>query len=295
MRSPAPPTDVAVSMTTTGSPTGSDPRPVAHSAPGTTAVDVSPEAIAALVSQGATALHGLPDLPESARPDALPLLVGITHDLRSPLSSMLVLIESLRSGQAGPVTPVQAKQLGLLYSAAFGIATLTNDVLDVARGGGYDLGALRQEPFPLDALWHTVRALVQPIAEERGLQLHWRGPQNERRLGNVALLQRVLLNLVTNALKFTDRGSVTVSADPLDHERVRFVISDTGRGLSAAVQARLATPPCEDSVALAGSGGLGIVLCQQLLASVGSALEQFPALGNQGTALGFTVTLRRVA
>ena len=67
-------------------------------------VDVSPEAIAALVAEGASALGDVAIQPD-ASPDALPLLVGITHDLRSPLSSMLVLIERLRAGHAGPLTP----------------------------------------------------------------------------------------------------------------------------------------------------------------------------------------------
>lgn len=254
-------------------------------------VDVSPEAIAALVAAGAQALHELPD-PATTRPDALPLLVGITHDLRSPLSSMLVLIERLRAGHAGPVTPLQEKQLGLLYSAAFGVASLTNDALDMARGAVNEVSTLPPVAFSVSDVWHAVRSLVQPIAEEKGLLLRWSGLQHDRRLGNTVALQRVLLNLVTNALKFTDSGSVTVSAEALNDERVRFVVRDTGRGLPAAVKARLDLAPRNEEIHCLSSGGLGIALCQQMLAAVGSELVQLPSVGERGTALGFTVTLR---
>ena len=277
--------------------TGTNTRPDAGAAP----VDVSPEAIAALVAQGATALHGVHDLPETARPDALPLLVGVTHDLRSPLSSMLVLIERLRSGQSGPVTPTQEKQLGLLYSAAFGVASLTNDALDMARGSAHELSKAPASPFSVATVWREVRALVQPIAEEKQLVLRWSGPREDTRLGRAAALHRVLLNLVTNALKFTNSGSVTVSAQCLGNGQVRFSVEDTGYGLPAAVRAQLqrgrpgrgdahGVEPVEPGVP-ASSAGLGIAMCQQMLAGMDSRLEDWSVPDRSGATLGFVLTL----
>lgn len=274
------------------------PDEVLHQADGFTAepnapkhVDVSPDAIAALVALGAQALNDSPSLSPAALPDALQLLVGITHDLRSPLSSMLMLIERLRTGQAGPVTPQQEKQLGLLYSAAFGVASLTNDALDVARGTAQDLDSAPTVPFSVSEVWKTVRALVHPIAEEKQLLLRWSGPAADRRVGHPGALHRVLLNLVTNALKFTTSGSVTVTAEEMGDDVVRFVVADTGSGLPASVQAQLARNGQLASDPLVSSAGLGIAMCQQMLGVMGSTLLDLSAPGRPGAALGFDVHL----
>lgn len=255
-------------------------------------VDVSPEAIAALVAEGASALGHVSVQPQ-ASPDALPLLVGITHDLRSPLSSMLVLIERLRAGHAGPLTPLQEKQLGLLYSAAFGMASLTNDALDFARGAAGDMGARPATAFSMRDMWGAVRGLVQPIAEEKRLLLRWSGVPHDCRLGHSDVLHRVLLNLVTNALKFTSTGSVTVSAEELDAQTVQFVVADTGEGLPASVRAQLRHAGLTGALPSVTSSGLGIAMCQQMLAAVGSRLEDRSAAHACGTALAFVLSLPR--
>jgi signal transduction histidine kinase len=260
-----------------------------------TAPDVSPEAIAALVAEGARVLvdspaEGVAAAPQ-ALPDALSLLVGITHDLRSPLSSMLMLIERLRSGHAGPVTPQQEKQLGLLYSAAFGVASLTNDALDMARGTAHDVAQAAAVPFSVAEVWKGVRALVHPIAEEKQLVLRWSGPVADRRVGHPGALHRVLLNLVTNALKFTSNGSVTVSVSDLGNDRLRFEVADTGHGLPAAVKAQLLRAGQLSSDPLVSSSGLGIAMCQQMLAAMDSRLDDVSEEGRPGAALAFVLTL----
>ncbi|MCO4100711.1 sensor histidine kinase [Gemmatimonas sp.] len=259
------------------------------------APDVSPEAIAALVAEGARVLVDSPADGVAAAPqvipDALQLLVGITHDLRSPLSSMLMLIERLRSGHAGPVTPQQEKQLGLLYSAAFGVASLTNDALDMARGTAHDVAQGAAVPFSVAEVWKGVRALVHPIAEEKQLVLRWSGPAADRRVGYPGALHRVLLNLVTNALKFTLNGSVTVSASDVGNDRLRFEVADTGHGLPAAVKAQLLRAEQLSTDPLLSSAGLGIAMCQQMLAAMDSRLEDVSEEGRPGATLAFVLTL----
>ena len=258
------------------------------------AIDVSPEAIAALVAEGARALQpadvdGVGVAPRL--PDALQLLVGVTHDLRSPLSSMLVLLERLRGGYAGPVTPQQEKQLGLIYSAAFGVASLTNDALDMARGSAPDLAAGPAREFSLSEVWQTVRALVHPIAEEKQLVLRWSGPAADRRVGHAGAVHRVLLNLVTNALKFTAQGSVTVSAWVTGGSQVRFSVSDTGQGMPAMVRDQLDRGSALSSDPLVSSAGLGIAMCQHTLEALGSRLELVDQPGRPGTTIEFTLVL----
>ncbi|MDQ8163545.1 MAG: HAMP domain-containing sensor histidine kinase [Gemmatimonadota bacterium] len=265
-----------------------------------TSADVSPESIAALVAQGAASLR-LPELPAlSPTPDAAPalgaedaleLLVGVTHDMRSPLSSILVLLERLRTGQAGPVTPAQERQLGLLYSAAFGLAAMSNDALDFARGTAR-LAAADPVPFSIGDLLRSVRQLVQPIAEEKGLVLRCSGPAGDRRIGQPAVLHRVLVNLVTNALKYTNNGTVTVTAEATGDTAVRFQVDDTGRGMPEAVLASLSLASWSGPLAEGrfSGAGLGIGICRRLLADLGSSLSA-DALTPVGTRVQFTLDL----
>ncbi len=275
------------------------PEP-AGTAAAETAPDFSPETIAALVAQGAAALR-LPDArdadhagPDSARiadEDALALLVGVTHDMRSPLSSMLVLVERLLSGQSGPLTSAQERQLGLLYSAAFGLASLTNDALDFARGTSSFAGA-PPVSFSISDLFRSVRQVAQPIAEEKGLLLRCCGPTTDRRLGQPAVLHRVLLNLITNALNYTSTGTVTVTATPLDATSLCFRVEDSGRGMPEEVLVSLAMPVWGgpfSSGAFSGSG-LGLGMCRRLLGELGSDLE-IEALQPAGTRVQFTLDL----
>ena len=273
--------------------------PAGAAARATTRPDVSPEAIAALVAQGAAALR-LPDH------DALSLLVGVTHDMRSPLSSMLMLVERLRSGQAGPLTPTQERQLGLLYSATFGLAAMTNDALDFARGTA-SLASEAPVAFSITDLFRSVCQVVQPIAEERGLLLRCSGPTTDRRIGQPTILHRVLLNLVTNALKYTNTGTVTLSATAVGATSLCFQVDDSGRGMPEAVAAALTTPVGGGPIgggpigggpigggpvfseAFSGSG-LGLGICRRLLGDLDSELE-IESLRPTGTRVQFTLAL----
>ena len=144
-------------------------------------------------------------------PDGLELVVEVAHDLRSPLTSILFLAETLQRGRSGPVTPVQERQLGLIYSAAFGLSSVASDVIELARGGDR-LVDLDPIPFSVTDILESVRDIVQPIAEEKSLAVRLTAPEADFRIGHPVALSRVLLNLTTNALKFTAEGFVEVRA-----------------------------------------------------------------------------------
>jgi signal transduction histidine kinase len=227
-----------------------------------------------------------------ASANANDLLLGLTHDMRSPLSSILVLVERLRTGQSGPVTALQERQLGLVYSAAFGLAAAANDVLELSRGGARLVGA-EPVPFSLYEVFRAVRGLVQPIAEDKRLVLRFSAPQDDQFVGHPAAIQRVLLNLATNALKFTNVGVVKLEAERRDGQIVRFTVEDSGEGLSAELYAQLAAGDGAVSL-MAGSAfssaGLGLANCQQLLALMDSRLSACP-VQPIGTRFEFSLSL----
>jgi signal transduction histidine kinase len=144
-------------------------------------------------------------------PDGLELVVEVAHDLRSPLTSILFLAETLLRGRSGPVTALQERQLGLIYSAAFGLSSVASDVVELVRGRDR-LADLEPMPFSLSDIFESVRDIVRPIAEEKGLEVRLTLPARPFRMGHPVALNRVLLNLVTNALKFTDEGTVEASS-----------------------------------------------------------------------------------
>ena len=201
--------------------------------------------------------------------DALPLVVEVAHDMRSPLASILFLAERLRSSQSGPLTQIQERQLGLIYSAAFGLSALAGDVIELARGDWL----IDQKPIPFSVadILRSVGAIVQPIAEEKGLTVRLEPPEADSRVGYPAALNRVLLNLTTNALKFTAEGSVEVTARPKSRTRLEFAVQDTGRGIPPAVMATLFDAfrrrqrPGDFTFS---SAGLGLAICRKLVASM---------------------------
>lgn len=228
-------------------------------------------------------------------PDGLELVVEVAHDLRSPLTSILFLAETIQRGRSGPVTPLQERQLGLIYSAAFGLSSVASDVIELARGGDR-LVDMEPMPFAVADLLVSVRDIVQPIAEEKGLEVRLEAPEGEIRIGHSVALSRVLLNLTTNALKFSDSGFVEVRAAPGDGSRLEFSVRDTGRGIPPEAMDMLFEPfrrrAKERDYAFSGSG-LGLSICRKLVEAMGGQMEVETRPG-EGTRFHFALSLPRV-
>jgi len=227
-----------------------------------------------------------------AAPDGLELVVEVAHDLRSPLTSILFLAETLQRGRSGPVTSVQERQLGLIYSAAFGLSSVASDVIELARGGDR-LVDLDPIPFSVTDILESVRDIVQPIAEEKNLTVRVTSPEADFRIGHPVALSRVLLNLTTNALKFTAEGMVEVTAIARNPRCIEFSVRDTGRGIPPQSMATLFEPfrrrqkPGEYT--FSGSG-LGLSICRKLVEAMGSVLQVETAAG-YGTRFYFVLDL----
>jgi signal transduction histidine kinase len=231
-----------------------------------------------------------------AGPDGLDLVVGVAHDLRSPLTSILFLAETLGRGRSGAVNELQQRQLRLIYSAALGLNSLASDVIELARGGERLLET-DPEPFSLAELLESLHDLVRPIAEEKGLEFRYKLPHSDRRIGRPMVLSRVLLNLTTNALKFTDQGKVEILTSARGLSAVEFSVVDTGHGISAEALADLYQPFQQRRASRAQKGqhhfsgtGLGLAMCRRLVEAMGSELKCETKPG-AGTRFHFKVDL----
>ena len=225
-------------------------------------------------------------------PDGLELVVELAHDLRSPLTSILFLGETMKRGRSGPVTSLQERQLGLIYSAAFGLSSVASDVIELARGGDR-LVDLEPLPFSIQDIMESVRDIVQPIAEEKGLEVRLAPCERGARIGHPVALSRILLNLTTNALKFTDEGHVEVSASEVGELGVEFSVRDTGRGIPPQAMAMLFEPfrrrQKDRDYAFSGSG-LGLSICRKLVEAMKGDLNVETSAG-AGTRFFFTLEL----
>lgn len=228
--------------------------------------------------------------------DAQQLVVEMAHDMRSPLGSILILAERLRAGAGGELAPIQQRQLGLIYSAAFGLSTLAGDVIELARGG---TTLMDQQPLPFSVsdVLQSILDILRPMAEEKRLTMRCTGPTADVRIGHPAALNRVLLNLATNAIKFTNTGSVEVSCRELDRTKVEFSVRDTGRGIPAHVMDNLfeafrqRQAPGDYAFS---SAGLGLSICQTLVGAMGGALGVETEL-ERGTRFHFVLELPQPA
>ena len=227
-----------------------------------------------------------------AGPDGADLIAEVVHDLRSPLTSILFLAEAVERERSGPLTELQRRQVRLVYTAALRLTGVVSDAMELARGGD---GLSMEDPalFSITELLNGVSGIVRPIAEEKGLAIECSVPPRDCRTGNRLALHRVLLNLVTNALKFTHEGGVEIRAEEGALSAVRFSVRDTGPGVAAGAAANLFRPFHRGSGGQGyrfSSTGLGLAVSRRLVAAMGGELRYESALG-QGTRFWFELDL----
>ena len=202
-------------------------------------------------------------------------LASMSHELRTPLNSIIGFTSLLRRGLAGPVNEEQVKQLGIVQSSASHLLGLINDLLDVSRVEAGRADLLRQ-PFDfVEVVGEVVRSL-QPMAGHRGLRVIVEVAQPAiPMLGDRQRSFQILLNLVTNALKFTDRGTVRIAAVSFENT-LRVEVADTGIGIEAEHLGMLfeAFRQIDGSAKRVYEGtGLGLYLCRKLLTLMGGEIH----------------------
>jgi len=236
----------------------------------------------------------LQQLPGATRAglDGFEFLIEFVHDMRSPLSSLQLLADRLQQGWSGPLTPLQLRQLRLMYAAAHALNTVTTNALQLTRECD-QLEEPEARPFSVTKLLSEVQDVVGTLAIQKGLEVNFIRPDMDRRVGHPIELQRILLNLVTNALKFTRAGRVTVSATDQEHDHVEFAVQDTGPGIPLDAQGTLFQPfhrHGDGSHATFSATGLGLAITQRLVRALGGRLQYETAEG-KGTRFSFVLDL----
>ncbi len=217
------------------------------------------------------------------------LLRLVSHELRTPLSAVLLQVDRLRR-DAAELSPGHRDAVARMRSATQRLSGLVESLLEFSR---MEAGRVTLEPELLDPARIAGEVLeeLRPQAEAKGLASSAPAPGSVPHLETDArLLRLVLLNLVSNAIKFTHAGSVTITIDAGGPEH-RFAVRDTGRGIAATHQSRIFEPfeQLEEIARKHTPGvGLGLALVRELVSTLGGriALQSRPSEGST-----FTVTL----
>jgi signal transduction histidine kinase len=226
--------------------------------------------------------------------NALELVVEFAHDLRSPLTSIMFLAETLRKGQSGEINAIQRDQLAIMYSAALGMVGVANDLMDMASSeADEEWGGAADEVFSVQELVENVRNMVAPMVEQKRLAIAYYTPEDDHRVGNSVLLSRVLLNLVTNAIKFTDQGRVEIVVEERPGQAVLFTVRDTGRGMSPedieSLYRMFGRAESRTGYHFSGTG-LGLSICRRMVQKMGARLHVDSRRG-EGTSFFFELDL----
>src|SRR5581483_6360904 len=210
------------------------------------------------------------------------LLASVSHDIRTPLNTITLLAEVLRHAGDNPAAARLPDLARRLQANARSVAELVSDLLDMARidSGRMDL---KESTFSLnDLLADQCRDLL-PLARAKGLRLETELPEPPVRLrADRGKLSRVLCNLIGNAIKFTERGGVTVSAARPADGAVRIDVRDTGVGIAPEQLDRVFDEFAQAHKAGGDSNkgwGLGLAICRRLVNAMGGAITVESAPG----------------
>jgi len=234
-------------------------------------------------------LRAAKDAAESADRLKSAFLATMSHELRTPLNSIIGFTGILLQEMVGPLNPEQKKQMGMVRTSSNHLLELINDVLDLSK---IEAGQLQvaHEPVDLKAAALKVTESLRPLAQKKGLALHCEVP------GALGLLvsdrrrvEQILTNLMGNAIKFTEKGEVTLRVAPAGQD-MRIDVTDTGIGIDRADLERLFQPFFQIDTGLTrkyGGTGLGLSICKRLTELLGGRIwaESAPGQGSTFTFL----------
>ncbi|MBL9124087.1 MAG: response regulator [Planctomycetaceae bacterium] len=226
------------------------------------------------------------ELADAANRAKSDFLANMSHEIRTPMTAILGYVEVLRDENRD--RPATLDALATIHRNGWHLLQIINDILDLSK---IESGKLTVETIPcapLDVVGEVV-SLMRPRAVEKGIQFSFSadGPLPALIHSDPTRLRQILLNLVSNAIKFTRQGEVRLTARllPEGPSRVEFEISDTGKGMTPTEMQRLFNPFTQADSSITrnfGGTGLGLAISQRLARILGGAIqvESQPDLGS---------------
>ena len=214
-------------------------------------------------------------------------LANMSHEMRTPMNGVLGMADLL---QATPLSREQREYVETISGSASSLLVVINDILDISR---IEAGKLEAHPEPanLGALISAVGGILAPKAAAQGLRLEWNVEAGtpDWLVWDAGRVRQVLLNLVGNALKFTEKGSVDVCVERLEEgsaPHIRFTVKDTGIGIPELLQGRLFRAFVQGDGSTTrkyGGSGLGLSISSQLVTLMGGKIGMTSVVGKGST------------
>lgn len=221
-------------------------------------------------------------------------LSNMSHEFRTPLNSIIALSHLLLTGADGELVPEQAKQVTYIRRAAENLSEMVNDLLDLAKVEAGKI-TIHPESFTIADLFSALRGMMRPLLTNPAVTLHFDEPEGLPILQtDEGKVSQILRNLISNALKFTESGSVNVSASyAADRKAIVFAVADTGIGIETENQERIFQEfgQLDNPIQRRVKGtGLGLPLSRRLAELLGGSLtvESTP---NEGSTFYATIPI----
>jgi PAS domain S-box-containing protein len=224
-------------------------------------------------------------------------LANMSHELRTPLNSIIGFSRVILKGIDGPITDIQQQDLTAIYNSGQHLLGLINDILDLARieAGKMELNF---EEVHLGEMVTSVLSTAKGLVKEKPIQLVQRIPTDMPTVrGDTMRVRQILLNLISNASKFTDEGTITVVSSvqkgPGGKMEALINVIDTGPGISLEDQEKLfkAFSQVDGSATRkSGGSGLGLSICANLVQLHGGRISVSSEVG-KGSSFWFTLPL----
>jgi len=239
------------------------------------------------------AMRAARDLAERVARARSAFLANMSHEIRTPMNAVLGFVELVLDTE---LAPEQRRALELVRSSSEALLTILNDILDYSKIEAEHL-ELETIPFDLPKVVHATATLLAVRAREKHLELTVDVPPDVPHLvrGDPTRVRQVLMNLIGNAIKFTEEGEVDVSAAVAGHHgdstSVRFRVRDTGIGISEPQLATIFDEFTQADASMTrryGGTGLGLAISRRLVALMGGALTVTSEVG-RGSEFSFTL------
>jgi len=217
-------------------------------------------------------------------------LANMSHELRTPLNSIIGFTGILLMQMSGEINEEQKKQLNLVEKNSKHLLNLINDILDISKveAGKVELSI---EEFKLDDIVEEVVNSYLPIVNEKGLKLLKDIPSGITLHSDKRRFKQVLMNLVTNAVKFTEKGSVKIDAGVSEYKNLKISVTDTGIGIKEEDMDKLfiSFQQIDMSPSKSHEGtGLGLHLSKKLIIMMGGYMS---VKSEYGKGSKFTITI----